>query len=212
MNEVVSQEQNQISYDEIMTRARAAKVCPYPHHCERKEFISLEWHMKAKSSPWEVWTKKDVEGDDVCTEVVFAGTKSECEKQFEYELRNMPHLFWLEEKGRCLVCDMYEKRGAAIENNVCPPFLVVAYGISRHYGGPEEGGWYYDNTTILEVRKAYTWEQGVRQFRKLKEEYPTQRYGRGSVLGNGDDVYVRCVYSEADPRFPQENHWRPHYC
>lgn len=30
-------------------------------------------------------------------------------------------------------------------------FVVAAYDVSRHYGGPEEGGWYYSNGPLLGV-------------------------------------------------------------
>lgn len=28
---------------------------------------------------------------------------------------------------------------------------ITAYGVTRHYGGPEEGGWWYDHYTPIET-------------------------------------------------------------
>lgn len=191
------------SYDEIMADAAAAKVCPYRHHCERREFVTREWHMHAKPSPWEVWEKTNEEDDDATQEVIFSGTKEGCQEKYKYELSHMPDSFWLEERGRCSVCDMYEKRRAATKEGRQPSFLIVVYGISRHYLGPEEGGSWGDATEVLEVGRAYTWQGGLKLAREFREQYPTQRYGRGSVLGNGQDTYIRVVYAEADPRMPE---------
>jgi hypothetical protein len=90
-----------------------------------------------------------------------------------------------------------------VQGGKCPPFLVVCYGVDRVYGGPEEGGWYYDRTTVLEVRRAFTFAGGLRAARELRDEHPTCPRGRHSVIG-GTDTYVRCVYSENDPRMPED--------
>lgn len=102
------------------------------------------------------------------------------------------------------MCDAHETRLAATKGGACPSFLVVAYGVDRVYGGPEEGGWWYDRMTVLEVRRAFTFAGGLRAGRELRDEHPTCPRGRGSVLG-GTDTYIRCVYSENDPRMPRES-------
>lgn len=71
-------------------------------------------------------------------------------------------------------------------------FYVVAIGTDRVYGGPEEGGWYYDASEILDVRSAFDVATGLQAARALREEFPTCPHGRYSVIG-GTDVEIRMV-------------------
>ncbi len=71
-----------------------------------------------------------------------------------------------------------------------PPLYVAVTRTFRMYGGPEEGGWYYDRTDLEEVRRAYGWKGVLKLVRELRREHPTDRYGRGSVLGNSGDVVL----------------------
>lgn len=95
------------------------------------------------------------------------------------------------------------------KNGKVLPIYVVAEGISRACGGPEEGGWWYDVTEILEVRKCWDWKTAKQHAKELKELYPPPRYSRGSVLG-GQDIYIDFV---SDPSFfPEEGPFgRPRY-
>ena len=78
------------------------------------------------------------------------------------------------------------------------PVFVAAYGIDRCYGGPEEGGWYYDMQRVLEVRRTFGgWKGALRLVRALREEYPTCPRGRYSVIG-GTDVEIRVHASAND--------------
>lgn len=88
------------------------------------------------------------------------------------------------------------------------PFYVATIGVSRHYGGPEEGGWWYDRTTVEEVRKAWDWRTAMRHVRELREEHPTCPRGRFSVIG-GTDMYVQTFRTLED--LPEENFERPRY-
>lgn len=103
-----------------------------------------------------------------------------------------------------------EQRKEAAARGEVLPFYVVCYGITRHYGGPEEGGWYYDWLRIVEVRKCWSAKDGVRVVHELREEYanPNRNWDRFSVLG-GEDYYVR-PYANPDC-FPEEDRERPHY-
>lgn len=88
-------------------------------------------------------------------------------------------------------------------------FFVVVSHITRHYGGPEEGGWWYDWRSIEDVRKVFGCEGVIGALEKLGEEYPRSRYGRGSVLGNaGDYEFAICTDQE---EFPEETKRRPTY-
>ncbi len=187
------------SYDEIRDRARAAKVCPYKHSCGRYDHVMSEWYSGTPNHKYEVWDnhgQNDEEG-----EMVFSSdSEAECLTYLER------HGTELRENGKCDVCDMYEKRKAAVAQGKQPSFLIVAWGTSRAYGGPEEGGWWYDIDTVLEVRRAFTFEEGLRHARELREEYPQPRYNRFSCANRGeDDVYIRCVYAENDPRMPEDS-------
>jgi hypothetical protein len=108
----------------------------------------------------------------------------------------------------CPTCEAAWARSEALAKGRVLPFYVVCYAVDRRYGGPEEGGWYYDRLQILEVHKVYSFRGGLYAAHLLKEAHPTCRYGRGSVLG-GDDVYVRCCYDESD--LPAEFTERPRY-
>jgi hypothetical protein len=88
-------------------------------------------------------------------------------------------------------------------------FYVVVTHVTRHYGGPEEGGWWYDWTSIEDVRKVFGAEGVLKALEKLGEEYPRSRYGRGSVLGDaGDYEFAVCISQE---EFPEETKERPTY-
>lgn len=95
-----------------------------------------------------------------------------------------------DECGHCARRFRLEK----IKNNQSQPFYIVVYGISRHYGGPEEGGWYWDRIEALEVQKIWTISKALKIIRKLKEDYyPTSKYNRYSVLGNGQDIEISLI-------------------
>lgn len=107
----------------------------------------------------------------------------------------------------CLRCRR-DARRAKLDAGKCEPFYIVAYGVSRLYGGPEEGGWWYDWTDVHEVRRVYTLQGALRAARELREAYPPPRFDRFSMAG-GEDQYVRAFYSEA--QFPEQSTRRPHY-
>jgi hypothetical protein len=84
-------------------------------------------------------------------------------------------------------------------------YYVQTIEISRHYGGPEEGGWWYDFSRVLystRLKKRAAKKLG----KKLLREIPEQRYDRFSVLGDSDYfVYMgRTSYPVATER--------PRYC
>jgi hypothetical protein len=99
-------------------------------------------------------------------------------------------------------------RNFRVGKGECVPFYVAALGIDRCYGGPEEGGWWYDTTTILKVYKVFDWKQALVRCKELQEEYPTCPRGRYSVIG-GQDTYVRTFRSLED--LPEEDYSRPRY-
>lgn len=104
-----------------------------------------------------------------------------------------------------------ERKFRTREGEVRPIYIAVV-GTSRHYGGPEEGGWWYDWSFVEEVRKAWDWKTAMKYVRELREDYPQPRYNRFSMAnrGEGDYDFVICD----DPSFYEcrETKERPTYC
>lgn len=100
------------------------------------------------------------------------------------------------------------ERATLVKSGEVVPFIVAAIGVDRCYGGPEEGGWYYDATSILQVFKVWNWKQGLARARELKEEHPTCPRGRHSVIG-GTDVYLRTYIDVED--MPEETTRKPRF-
>jgi len=99
------------------------------------------------------------------------------------------------------------ERAARVAAGEVRPWLVFVLGISRRPGGREEGGWYYDATRILEVRKVWSIGQAKRAIKALREEYPQPRYNRFSVCGDEDIVIGQVAHVDD---LPQETE-RPRY-
>ena len=99
--------------------------------------------------------------------------------------------------------------GARYRHGQAPTRYVNVYLVDRCYGGPEEGGWYYDAGAPIYSHKL---ERGERA-RDLVERFERRfahlagRYGRSSVIG-GPDVEVR-IEREPAKAFPAV---RPVYC
>lgn len=83
--------------------------------------------------------------------------------------------------------------------------FVNVYEVDRIYGGPEEGGWWYDARTIIETREVsqYAVDDAVRE---LEEQYPNT--GKVySVIYDGGDYRVR-VEDQPGANYPEKT---PHY-
>lgn len=188
------------------------RTCPMKHHCERSTWVSsYRRSFEKKYEVWDTQANLDPEWDDPDTneQMVFTSDdKSECEAFIAQGAQRCE----LRENGVCKVCDMYDKRKADLAAGRVQPFYIVAYGISRHYGGPEEGGWWYDWTDVHEVRRAFTLAEGLRHARDLKDKYPQPRFNRGSCANRGeDDEYFVLCYGENDPRWPVQSTQRATY-
>lgn len=74
--------------------------------------------------------------------------------------------------------------------------VVSVYAVSRNYGGPEEGGWWYDWYELAEAALVVHSAHGqcrvevckARQAAKYEPEQPA--YSRFSVLGNDPEFHV----------------------
>ncbi len=199
-------------YDIIRAEARAATTAHTRHACARYDHVLSEWYNGSCDAKYEVWDNNfntggvNEETDEV---MVFASNqKSECETFMQapnVSTSKHPDLE-LRENGKCDVCDLHDKRKAAVAQGHMLPFYVVAWGVSRHYLGPWEGGTWGDDTEVLEVRRAFTLEQGLKHARELREAYPQPRFGIGSAANRGEpETHIRCIYSEMDPRMPVQH-------
>ncbi len=90
--------------------------------------------------------------------------------------------------------------------------IVAFYEIDRSFGGPEEGGWWYDCGELRRVLKvvpsadrAYALAARANQ---LMDRLQRHKRDIGSVAYAGGR-YAACVFEETAPRtFPET---RPHY-
>jgi hypothetical protein len=83
---------------------------------------------------------------------------------------------------------------------------VNIYEVTREYGGPEEGGWYYNNFNCVESVPVKNKHSELMQD-EMKKEYSSRKHGNiYSVLG-GTDIEV---YIEEKPK-QSETKERPYY-
>jgi hypothetical protein len=93
-------------------------------------------------------------------------------------------------------------------DGLTPAYFVGVYEVSRSYGGPEEGGWWFDcGELVLTVVAASTDEAETIKEHLREQDFPRTNK-RSSVLGGEDyDIFI----SEGEmpaPFFPEE---RPFY-
>lgn len=84
-------------------------------------------------------------------------------------------------------------------------YYVNVYRVTREYGGPEEGGWWFDTGEPVMTQWSPTAEGADQVWEDLREQYPDTGK-RDSVLG-GDDYSVRIEPHEGKA-YPEEY---PHY-
>lgn len=95
-------------------------------------------------------------------------------------------------------------------------FIVAVYDCDRAYGGPEEGGWWYNTGTLIRVCRvfknqdmAYAWASRMNNKLKNKIIGPNvdKKYDISSVLSEG--IYWAEVWEDRAPdHYPDR---RPHY-
>ena len=105
---------------------------------------------------------------------------------------------------------MTEISALALQKFASRPFVVGVIGTSRHYGGPEEGGWWYDWTDVLDFEPCHCWQEGLEVARRYREDHPTQKPDRFSVIGNDQDTQIVFRRSVAEIESFQSTE-RPHY-
>jgi hypothetical protein len=92
----------------------------------------------------------------------------------------------------------------------CAPLYVVVLRIERCYGGPQEGGWWYDWHTVEEVRRAWGFRTLLATVRELRRDYASHRPNRYSMIG-GPDYELHVTPREGDIE-TLESRERPTYC
>lgn len=93
----------------------------------------------------------------------------------------------------CIFC-CRKARLEKVKNNNPQPFYIVVYGISRCYGGPHEGGWYWDFKECLDSKRVWSIKQALQTIRIFQDLYPPPKYNRFSVLG-GTDIEFEIIPS-----------------
>lgn len=84
---------------------------------------------------------------------------------------------------------------------------VNTYEIGRAYGGPEEGGWWFDTGTPVVTVPCGSYASAERVQEMLTNKYPGNGQV-GSVIYNGGD-FITLIEEERGKMYPSE--W-PHYC
>lgn len=92
-------------------------------------------------------------------------------------------------------------------------YFVSEYSVDRRYGGPEEGGWWYDWWDFVTVREVFRDHQpdanahrDALQAAQNQRDAESGERNRFSVIGTPDTVYV----TEEQPGSMQSTE-RPHY-
>ena len=94
-------------------------------------------------------------------------------------------------------------------------YSVSIYFVTLEYGGPEEGGWWYDagepSSEYAQFTRVFRREAPARDYRARLERVLIRRLNKGrrdyrSVLGAGE--YRACLDDGLPRAFPAE---RPHY-
>lgn len=92
-------------------------------------------------------------------------------------------------------------------------YTVAFYEVDRAYGGPEEGGWWFDTGRCERIARAFKSEDAAYTFARRANHILSvvQRCARSinSVAYDGGR-YCAYVYEDLPPPFFPET--RPHYC
>lgn len=83
---------------------------------------------------------------------------------------------------------------------------INVYEVTRHYGGPEEGGWWYDWLHCVEVFPVRE-SAAPLMIEQLQDEHAHRNWGNISSVLGGQAV---AVYTEDAPK-QSETKERPYY-
>lgn len=113
-----------------------------------------------------------------------------------FETAEEREAYWAEQEA-----EQARERAYAYRNG----WWVNAYEVSRQYGGPEEGGWWFDSGDPVHSQRYPTEAAARAAADRARAKFPRtdKRY---SVLG-GEDYQV-CIEPHPARSYPTE---RPHY-
>jgi hypothetical protein len=122
-----------------------------------------------------------------------------------------PSLVQISSRGHWNLAKRMQRAESREPGEVLPIYIVVQ-GTSRHYGGPEEGGWWYNWTETAQVFKVWTAREALRKVKDLREEYDQPRFGIYSAANRGEAEYD--IFVTHDPSYweTRETRERPYYC
>jgi len=94
-------------------------------------------------------------------------------------------------------------------------WIVAAYDCAQAYGGPEEGGWWYDSGSLVRVLRVFhnedkACEYARRMNRSLKDRFIGPNVGKHdytSVLSEGM-IFAEVYENQAPAGYPEVH---PHY-
>lgn len=87
------------------------------------------------------------------------------------------------------------------------PITVTLHECNLHYGGPEEGGWYFESGWPVRTICIFSKKQAIREAIAL-EKYAEETYGNKKCNLGWNQWCVSFSYGYAKP-YPEE---RPFYC
>lgn len=88
------------------------------------------------------------------------------------------------------------------------PFIVSVYMVDRGYGGPEEGGWWYDRGELVRLVRIFNNEESAYAYaRKLNDRLDSTLNRGRRVLSEGR--YAAKVHEGIPPKYYPEA--RPYY-
>lgn len=89
---------------------------------------------------------------------------------------------------------------------------IVVFSTTREYGGPEEGGWWYNWTSIEQTQKVYGWKKALQCVREAKNDFPAPRYSIYSAANRGEPEYQIRVFSDPSEFEDLQSTEVPYYC
>lgn len=87
------------------------------------------------------------------------------------------------------------------------PLWVNVYKVTRNYGGPEEGGWWYNEGEPVHTESCESMEEAEAMEKKLAKLYADQKHGNIYSVHGGVDIQVLVEDHEGKP-WPEV---QPHY-
>ena len=104
-------------------------------------------------------------------------------------------------------CSAYDEAARKIRH-LKIGFHVGIYEVTREYGGPEEGGWYFDEGILLDSEIVETLQEALDQQHLYRTEYPNDGRNRFSAAPQGVDYEYEISTNPLPKHFPEE---KPRY-